>query len=463
MKRKFNVTAALATTAAVGLLAGSAFAQGGPDTMGAPMVCPTTQMSPGHNDCVMPTAAAPGGGSFPGSFLVPGTNTSFAVHGFIQVDLVHDFGPHFGVLSYTPTGQPVEGPGVGATTYAAYAANGGTQFEADSSRPNIETRTPTAYGLLKTYIEFDFNQTSPQVSGNNNPVRLRQAYGTLGPWLIGQTLSAFADPGAYADTANAFQDIGMMITTNVRRPQIRYTWLAGNGLSVAASAEQPTPVGLVSAESAGDGTALAAGTANTLTGSNTGYNNWPAFVENVEWDQPWGHVRFAAGQEDNQFRAAAAGFGHGTNLQNFGYAFHLSGHLNTVGKDALRAGIVFDHGAPSFSSDMTQGGELYNSGTGARATVQEWAGYANYEHFFNGQWRANASFGYARFSGNPGWSSNTTLATLNKEFFDTNLNVIYSPVPQMDMFFEWQHQYRKVFSSADGTGNRIDFQTKFYF
>ena len=139
MKRKLNYTAALATTAAVALLAGAAHAQMG----GTPQVCTTTQNSPAHNNCVMPTASAPGGGSFPGSFLVPGTNTSFAVHGFIQFDLTYDMGPHGGDTSFGIDAVPMEGPGLSP---AAHSANGGITMGVKPTRPNIETRTPTAYG-----------------------------------------------------------------------------------------------------------------------------------------------------------------------------------------------------------------------------------------------------------------------------------------------------------------------------
>jgi Porin subfamily len=455
MKRKLNITAALATTAAAALLAGAAHAQ-------TPEVCTTTQINPGHNNCVMPTAQAPGGGSFPGSFRVPGTNTSFAVHGFVQFDIVHDFGPHFGVNTFGPTGQPIEGPGVSYPALQSHSANGGTEMEDALTRPDIETRTPTAYGELKTYIEFDFNQTgASQLAGNNDLLRMRQAYGTLGPWLLGQTLSAFADPAAYSEVVNGVQDVGMMNTTNVRRPQIRYTWLAGNGLTIAGSVEQPTYNGNVAATSAANGAALA--TIGDTGASTGGYNNWPAFVQALQWSQPWGHLQFAAGEEINEVRSAGATPATSIHTQNGGYALHLSGHLNTVGKDALRGGIVWDDGAANFSSEMTTGGELYNTTTGARSSVKEWTGYASYEHFFTGQWRANATGGYAHFSGNPGFTSNTTLASMNKEFWDVNLNVIYSPVPQTDFLLEWERQYRKTFSGADGTGDRIDGMVKFYF
>jgi len=461
MTRKFNLAAALATTATVALFAGSAFAQGGPDTMGAPMVCPTTQMNPGHNNCVMPKAQMPGGGSFPGSFLVPGTNTSFAVHGFIRTDIVHDFGPHAGVNAYGPTGQAIEGPGVSTAALQSHAANGGTEIQSMTTRPDIETDTPTAYGLLKTYIEFDFNQTgATQLAGNNALLRMRQAYGTLGPWLIGQTLSNFADPLAYADTANGVQDVGMMNTTNVRRPQFRYTWLAGNGLTIAGSLEQVTYNGNVSNSSAANGAAL---TPNSVAGSTTGYSNYPAIVAAALWSQPWGHLKFAIGGEENQDRAVGATSATNINKQTGGYAMKLSGHLNTIGKDALRGGFDYNDGAANFSSQMTTGGELYNTTNGTHTAVKEWAGYVSYEHFFNGQWRANATGGYDHFSGNPGFTSAITEASMNKEFWDVNANVIYSPVPQTDFIFEWQRQYRKTFSGADGTGDRVDAQFNFYF
>jgi len=466
MTRKFNLAAALATTATVALFAGSAFAQGGPDTMGAPMVCPTTQMSPAHQNCVMPTATAPGGGSFPGSFLVPGTNTSFALHGFIRTDIVHDFGPHQGVNAYSFTGQPIDGPGVTYSNEQLHAANGGTEIQSFTTRPDIQTQTPTAYGLLKTYIEFDFNQTaSGQLAGNNELLRMRQAYGTLGPWLIGQTLSAFADPAAYADTANGVQDVGMLNTTNVRRPQFRYTWLVGSGLSVASSVEQQTYVGNVGWSNATDGAALTGVAVTGGTGAASSYSNWPAFVVAPEWDQPWGHLKFAAGVEINNDRliSTTPALSNAGTHDTAGYAFKLSGHLNTIGKDALRGGIDYDNGAATFSSEMTEGSDLYNNANGTHTSVKEWAGYVSYEHFFTGQWRANATGGYAHLSGNPGFTTPTTEASMNKELYDINVNVVYSPVPQTDFYLEWQRTYRKTFSSADGTGDRIDAQFNFYF
>jgi hypothetical protein len=462
MKRKLNYTAALATTAAVALLAGAAHAQMG----GTPQVCTTTQTSPAHNDCVMPTASAPGGGSFPGSFLVPGTNTSFAVHGFIQFDITRDMGQHdqgdtnWGVS----TSLVMEGPGL--TASQQHSVNGGITMGVKPTRPNIETRTPTAYGELKTYIEFDFNQTAgSQLGGNADLIRLRQAYGTLGPWLIGQADTLFEDAQTWADIAAGAQDTGVIQSGIRRHPQIRYTWLAGNGISVAGSAELPT-------YNAAVGSAIGIGTTgagiNTSTGvfspnETTSISQTPHFVGAVEWDQPWGHVKASAMAGINGYRAAGATSNTAVNHETSQWALRLGGHLNTWGKDALRGGVWYNEGGSDYSDDMFEGGELYNSSTGAHTSMKEWAAYGTYEHFFNGQWRGNVSLGWAHLSGNPGFTGNVALATLEREHMTSEANVIYSPVPQTDFIFEWQRAYRKVQSNADGTENRLDAQFKFYF
>ena len=41
---------------------------------------------------------APGAGSFPGSFLVPGTQTSFKVGGYVKFDYTYDFSAQVNIV-----------------------------------------------------------------------------------------------------------------------------------------------------------------------------------------------------------------------------------------------------------------------------------------------------------------------------------------------------------------------------
>src|SRR6202167_5413912 len=252
MTRKRTITAAMATTASVALLAGVANAQSSSTTMGAGeartgmAICSSTVMSPAFQNCSMPftNANVSGQGSFPGSFLVPGTSTSFAVHGIVYAEIDRQFGMTGGGDTAV-NGAGFQGPGSSGAQLADYAMNGGTYLGDKATRPNIETRTPTAYGELKTYIEFDFNQTAgTMLSCNQDAVRVRQAYGPFGPFLAGQTKNLFDDIQVYPDLADAGLDAGMRKSSIVHVPQFRYTYLIGGGMLVAAAVELPdgTPV-----------------------------------------------------------------------------------------------------------------------------------------------------------------------------------------------------------------------------
>src|SRR5580692_2342636 len=101
-----------------------------------------------------PAPAAPlsGAGSFPLSFIVPGTNTSLHVGGFVQMDLRYDFSSFGNSTSpgadfnLNVTGVAIEGNGTGqcfSNTPAAAAAcgpaaghsnHGNLYFTAQSSR-----------------------------------------------------------------------------------------------------------------------------------------------------------------------------------------------------------------------------------------------------------------------------------------------------------------------------------------
>src|SRR6185437_7153114 len=120
--RKFNAAVALGSlTAAVALLAG------------APAASAQT---------------APGGGSFPGSFLVPGTNTSIKIGGYAKIVGIYDIK---GVpAAAANVGNPdVEVPAaIPLSGSGAAGAHGALRFHARQSNINLDSRTPTAYGDL---------------------------------------------------------------------------------------------------------------------------------------------------------------------------------------------------------------------------------------------------------------------------------------------------------------------------
>src|SRR5487761_691205 len=229
------------------------------------------------------THAVPGagmvGGSFPRSFLIPGTDTSIRVGGFASevLDYWLQNGPANGVQTTTvgvngqETSQPLDvkggqtvpgypTPGLLVPADPAHSrGNGIFSTSPRESRLNVETRTPTAYGEARTFIEFDFAGTNGFSSGGNGQTsvadnlipRLRYAYGTLGGLLAGQANSNFADPDAGAETIDFGGNVGEAGV--VRIPQVRYTYAGPYGSAFSASIETPqtdviTPAGKIASD-----------------------------------------------------------------------------------------------------------------------------------------------------------------------------------------------------------------------
>src|SRR5215469_10919269 len=103
---------------------------------------------------------APGGGSFPQSFLVPGTNTSLAVYGAVKAGFRDQWGSMHTSDAGAPAGAAstafpinqlaLQGPGAAGgnqtSTAGQNAIHGGLRFYSSPSSVTFETRTPSNLG-----------------------------------------------------------------------------------------------------------------------------------------------------------------------------------------------------------------------------------------------------------------------------------------------------------------------------
>jgi hypothetical protein len=150
-------------------------------------------------------------GSFPRSFLIPGTDTSILIGG----QVVLDAGYWFSGGSPANVGQSSDIAGIPGLSNAPLngtvgksRGNGVLNESVYTSRLRVETRTPTAYGQAQTVLEFDFLGCSlggivcnNTVAGNDGlGARLRLAYGVLGPFAAGQMWNPAADLASFPET-----------------------------------------------------------------------------------------------------------------------------------------------------------------------------------------------------------------------------------------------------------------------
>jgi Porin subfamily len=474
---KFNAGLALGSlTAVVALFAGGPVATAQTATgsgsnsqvsqAAAPFNTQVAQTAPGLDTSVA-GQAAPGGGSFPGSFLVPGTNTSIKIGGFAKLAIIDD-------LSATTSVSPdvVSSADIALRGAPTSSNRGNFDFNPRQSSFFIDARTPTSYGELDTFIQADFfgqNVSNSFGASNSRNARLVLAYGTLGPLLGGQALSLWFDGDALGESVDPTASVGTMNGLTNRQSQIRYTYVAGGGLSVAGSIEQPSVEGV---DNNGLNTQINASATPAPGTANTFSQKYPDFVVKGRWDQPWGHIALAGLLRDQEVQSVG--------VPNYndspGWGTYLSGHLNTFGKDTLRGGVMIGQALGHYISDMgASAGIETNTAAGLAndTAVTKPIGYganASYTHWWTDQLRSTVMGGYSHVNVNT--TSIITLAAaqngLDKTHIAQTVNLIWSPVPQVDLGIEYTHYTRMVAgpfenTQSRGTMNRIEAETVFKF
>src|SRR5437588_7199937 len=201
----------------------------------------------------------PGGpvmsGSFPRSFVIPGTEVSLRVGGQGVGSVVWYLkgaavgGALNGTGSFNETytdGQGGTGnlPGIPLNTHTfsntaapagfAHSRSSEWDFSGKQSRIFLDARTPSPYGEVKAYLEFDFSASNTNTILNNNQgsvngyiPRLRQGYATMGGLLMGQTQGTFTDNDSEPEVVDFGGTTGTPFVS--RPPQVRYTYPLPNG------------------------------------------------------------------------------------------------------------------------------------------------------------------------------------------------------------------------------------------
>ena len=149
--------------------------------------------------------------SFPNSWPIFGTKTRMAIGGYARLDYIQDFDGGYDRFQYEIQFVPVEGDG-------RPAQSGYMNMHARESRFNFDIRTITEKGMpLQVFFEFDFFNLD-RGPFNQTP-RLRHFYGVLGRLLIGRTWGTQSD--LYAVPATVDFAAGDALT-GTRRAQIRF-------------------------------------------------------------------------------------------------------------------------------------------------------------------------------------------------------------------------------------------------
>ncbi len=466
-----------------------------------------------------------GGGSFPRSFLIPGTDTSIRVGGFVDFTTLYfvngggnvngsNYGSNSG-QNGNLNGLPLTGgfvPGVGfvASQNNVHPSRNNNiwEFSVQQSRLNIETRTPTGWGEARTFFALDWAgcdnfscQTLQQGGGDSLQPRLRFAYGTLGGFLAGQALSNFSDADADTESMEFGGAIGS--TGGQRIPQVRYTIPGPYGSAFSVSAENPwtaviTPGGLQSSDFSVSGTGNSLtppdGVISTIcngipcTGAGGAQANptttkAPSLTFASYWAQPWGHVDFAGVLRFQTFHD-----GGYINQTYSGFGGHVSGDVHPdwwgYNKDDFLFSFIYGNAIGDYASGGLK--TIYPMATNFTVTTQcatptatckggmaasnvlfnpvtAFSTNGGYQHWWAPNLRSTIAAGFARQDVSSQLIGPTQAIGTNKILWNTFVNLVWNPVAFVTTGVEYMYGHRTVVANLTGNEHALIYKFRVAF
>jgi hypothetical protein len=381
-------------------------------------------------------------GLFPGSFLVPGTSTSFRFRGFARLTGLYDMNPIGSRDDFVTNTIPV--PQQNGQNYNASARY---------SRIGLDTWTPTPLfeWNVHTFIEADFfNGPAQAVGGGGNPFRLRFAFFDFGYFRLGQQNSVFMDGNAFPLTVDFAGPRGLL---NQRRAGARATIPLSDTLFWAIGVEQPF-------------------SDITTNGLGTNVQDIPDFATHLRYEADLGHVQLS------------------TIVRSIGYQ-PTGGQVIRQPALGLSASTVFHPWAMLIGSNPVRKSNptglercrillQYSCGWGIGRYIQDTAGlgldgqvnpitggfdtlYAagwsvSYEHWYTERWLSNLTYSQTSI-GHNGFQPATTY--VGARYLAASL--WWVPFTRMSLGIEYLWGDRENLSGQRGSANRLNALAQYNF
>ena len=363
----------------------------------------------------------------------PGSRFSFG--GFVKLDAMYtdtNAGEipdgTAGRMFYLPSSIPVGG---------LAESNGDTDWHAQWSRFWLAADSDVAGKKARAYVEMDFfggGNTAflgNEVSTNTHGVTLRQAYVQWDKWLAGQAWSNFQDVAALPD---AVDFVGPTEgTTFVRQAQLRYT-------------SGPWSFSLENPETVVTGWRSAA---RTISDDNA----FPDLTARWTSKGDWGHFGVAGLVRQLRHETAIS------QAEGTGYGVSLSGKFNMGASDDIRWMLTGGRGIGRYVGFALGADGVLDVASSDIDPTGVLAGFVAWRHVFDPKVRGNLILSRAQFDNDTAWTGLGITASAQS----IRANLIYSPLPKLDLGAELSWGNRALESGADGDLRRIHTTVKYSF
>lgn len=368
----------------------------------------------------------------------------FEIYGFAQADYVQDF------KRVDPAWDDTLRPSKIATN-GQFGSNGQSIISVRQSRFGVQAQQPV--GGHDLFVKFEFDLFGVGVDEGQTTFRLRHAYGSWGPLLVGQTNSLFMDGDIFPNTIDYWGPAGMVF---LRNPQIRYTYKTGpHKLSVAL--EKP-------------GNDIDPGSIREfdpdLGSAIKNDEKVPDVTAQYRYDGDWGHVQLAGILRRVGFETVGA-IGNEPRGHKTGWGVDLTSNIKVFSKDVIHLGAVYGKGIASYmndgGTDLGPSGELVilpdGTLTGLRASVVPLLGLtAYYDHYWSDEWSSSIGWSQTKVD-NTSFQETTAFQTGQY----ASVNLLWTPAKRIMMGAEYLWGQREDNNGAKGDDSRLQFSFKYAF
>lgn len=358
------------------------------------------------------------GGATPGSFKLPGSNTSVKIGGYVKVD---------GIFNSRSAGGTADQE-LEAGSFPLSGANEDKQLtlHARQTRLNIGTSTPSAMGEVKTFLEGDFfGASGNERVSNSHGFRLRHAFGSIGGLLIGQTWSNYMILSTGPEVLDFGGPVGSIF---VRQAQVRWTQPFSGG-SWSVSLENPE---------------------TAIGGTLFGDDRVPDVVGRVDFKTSAG--TYTVSGLARQLRIDTPT----TQDSKWGAALGIAGVI-PVGKDTFTFTTNYGNVLGRYAVGFFLDGAI-DPATNKIDLSNQWIAMASYSHAWTGSLRSAIAVSGLRADYGPG-----VAATTDRSAQSLHLNLIWSPVKNANIGVEYMFGRRQLMNEQVGVLNRIQTSAQYNF
>lgn len=314
------------------------------------------------------------------------------------------------------------------------------------SRLGFASTSPTAYGELKTIIEFDLVGVGDDAG--KTTFHLLKAWGEFGDFGAGQYNSVFMDADLFPNTIEYWGPSGMVFYNNV---QIRWTpWRDGDS-RFAVSIERPG--------GSGDGGEFRDFIA---TRGIIGDFELPDIAAHYRWASDWGHVQAAGILRQIKWKDTSGDSNIDLSGEETGWGLNLSTNY-FLGRHVIRASAVYGEGIQNYLNDASADiGIRQPAGTATSQLTSTTIPVLGIVAFIDLNWSQQwtSSIGYSM-------QDNDLPASASATEFKTGqyalANLLWHPASNIFMGPEIQWAQRDNYGSFSSEDLRIQFSVKYSF